>query len=76
MSAVVARVQHGRLKLDEATDLPDGTLVRLYIVDQGDDLDDEERRALDDAIDEAAEGVARGESVSAEDVLRILDADP
>jgi hypothetical protein len=75
MSAVVAKVQHGRLKLDEATDLPDGTLVRLYIVDQGDDLDDEERQALDDAIDEAAASVARGESVSAEEALRILDAD-
>ncbi|WP_437489200.1 hypothetical protein [Sorangium sp. So ce1014] len=75
MTAVVARVQHGRIQLDESTDLPDGTVIQLYIVDQGDELDDEERQALDDAIEDAARSVARGETIAAEDVLRILDAD-
>jgi hypothetical protein len=75
MSAIVARVQNGRLELDEPIDLPDGTTVQLYIVDQGDDLDDEDRRALEDAIDEAAESVARGETISTGEVPRLLDAD-
>ncbi len=75
MSAIVAKVQNGRLELDEPVDLPDGTTVQLYIVDQGDDLDDEDRRALEDAIDEAAASVARGETIPAGEVLRLLDAD-
>jgi hypothetical protein len=75
MSAVLAKVLHGRIQLDESTDLPDGTMVKLYIVDQGDDLDANERRALDDAIEDAAQSVARGETITAEDVLNMLDAD-
>jgi hypothetical protein len=75
MSAVRATVQHGRIKIDESTDLPEGTTVQLYIVDQGDDLDDEERQALDAALEDAARSVARGETIPAEDVLRALDAD-
>jgi hypothetical protein len=75
MSAIVAKVRNGRIQLDEATDLPDGTAIQLYIVDQGDEIDDEERRALDDAIEEAAESVARGETIPADEVLRLLDAD-
>ena len=75
MSALVARVQHGRLLLDEQTDLPEGTTVQLHIVEQGDELDDEERRVLDDALEDAARSVARGETIPGEDVLRLLYAD-
>jgi hypothetical protein len=75
MSAIVAKVRNGRIQIDEATDLPDGTTVELYVVEQGHELDDEERRALDDAIQEAAESVARGEKIPAHEVLRLLDAD-
>jgi hypothetical protein len=75
MSAVVAKVQHGRIHLDESTDLPDGTMVHLYIVDQGDELDEEDRQALDDALEDAARSVERGEMIAAEDVLRMLDTD-
>ncbi len=72
---MVAKVRNGRIQLDEATDLPDGTMVQLYVVDQGDEIDEEERRALDDAIEEAAESVARGETIPADEVLRLLDAE-
>jgi hypothetical protein len=75
MSAMFAKVRNGRIQVDEPTDLPDGTTVQLYVVDQGDEIDEEERRALDDAIDEAAESVARGEKIPADEVLRLLDAD-
>jgi hypothetical protein len=75
MGAIVAKVQDGHIRVDEATDLPDGTVVRLYLVDEGDDLDEECHRVLDDAIDQAAESAARGEAIPADDVLRLLDAD-
>lgn len=75
MSAVLAKVRHGRITIDESTDLPEGTTVQLYIVDQGDELDEEERQALDAALEDAARSVARGETIPAEDVMRALDAD-
>ena len=50
MSRLRARAIKGRLVLDEPTTLPDGTVVDLVADDQGDDLTDEERRALHDAL--------------------------
>jgi hypothetical protein len=45
-----ARVEKGRLVLDEPTTLPEGTLVDLVADDKGDDSTDEERRALHEAL--------------------------
>ena len=53
MSGLIARVQKGRLVLDEPTDLPEGTLINLVADDEGDDLTDDERRALHDALSES-----------------------
>ena len=50
MSPVRARVEKGRLVLDEPTTLPDGTVVDLVADDEGDDLTDQERRALHEAL--------------------------
>ena len=50
MSPVRARVEKGRLVLDEPTTLPEGTVVDLVADDEGDDLTDAERRALHDAL--------------------------
>ena len=50
MSPLRARVQKGRLVLDEPTTLPEGTVVDLVADDEGDDLTDAERRALHDAL--------------------------
>src|SRR5580693_5568752 len=50
MSALRARVEKGRLVLDEPTTLPDGTVVDLVVDDEGDDLTEEERRALHEAL--------------------------
>lgn len=44
MSPLRARVQNGRLVLDEPTTLPEGTIVDLVADDEGDDLTDDERR--------------------------------
>jgi len=37
--------------LDEPTTLPDGTVIDLVADDEGDDLTDEERRALHEAAE-------------------------
>lgn len=50
MTPLKARVQNGRLLLDEPTDLPDGTVVELVADDEGDDLTEEERQVLHDAL--------------------------
>jgi hypothetical protein len=50
MSPLRARVEKGRLVLDEPTTLPDGTIIDLVADDEGDDLTDEERRALHEAL--------------------------
>ncbi|HEV3112975.1 MAG TPA: hypothetical protein VGY99_21010 [Candidatus Binataceae bacterium] len=49
MSGLRARVENGRLILDEPTNLPEGTVVELVVDDEGDDLE-EERRRLHDAL--------------------------
>ncbi len=46
MSPIQARVEKGRLVLDEPTTLPEGTTIDLVADDDGDDLTDEERRYL------------------------------
>jgi uncharacterized membrane protein YukC len=61
MNALKARVENGRIKLDEATDLPNGT--ELYVVSmeqledvvllQDDGLDEQERQELLKSIDES-----------------------
>jgi len=50
MDTLRARVTNGRLVLDEPTTLPEGTVVDLVADDEGDDLTDEERQALHDAL--------------------------
>jgi len=46
MSGLRARVEKGRLVLDERRTLPEGRVVDLVADDEGDDLTDDERRAL------------------------------
>ena len=50
MNALRARVEKGRLVLDEPTTLPEGTVVDLVADDEGDDLTSEERLALHEAL--------------------------
>ena len=50
MSGVRARVENGRLIVDEPTSLPEGTILDLVCDDEGDDLSDDERRDRDAAI--------------------------
>jgi hypothetical protein len=74
MSALKARVENGRLKLDEPTDLPEGQVIELIPLDEviatgGDDLDDEERAALHRSIDESMDDEQAG---NVEDLSKII----
>jgi hypothetical protein len=72
MSALRARVQAGRLILDEATSLPEGTEIRLVI--DTEDLDASARQEIDKLLEEAEADRRAGRSFPAEDVLRELEA--
>jgi hypothetical protein len=74
MSALKARVENGRIKLDEPTDLPEGQIVELIPLDEviatdGDDLGDAERAALHRSIDESIEDEEAGK---VEDLSKII----
>ena len=50
MTPLRARVQGGRLRLDQPTELPEGTELDLVIDDEGDDLTEHERQALHETL--------------------------
>lgn len=72
MSGLLARVEKGRLVLDEPTDLPEGTVITLVADDEGDDLTDEERRALHEALAESWQSVEAGRLQPASAILAEL----
>jgi hypothetical protein len=77
MQALKARVVNGRLVLDEPTDLPEGTELHLVPVDEeGDELDEQERAALHQALDEAEADADAGRTVSEEEMWAKLRALP
>jgi hypothetical protein len=57
---IKARVHAGRLIVDEPTDLPEGTELRLLPLDPGDWLDDADCAALHEALRECGVDVAAG----------------
>ena len=72
MSPLRARVEKGRLVLDEPTTLPDGTVIDLVADDEGDDLTDEERRALHEALAASATSAEAGRLRPASAILEEL----
>jgi hypothetical protein len=76
MSALKIRVENGRIKLDEPTDLPEGTELYLVPADKADDLGDEERAALHASIEEAEREIDAGQVVSEEELWTRLRAIP
>lgn len=69
---VRATVRDGRLVIDQPTELPEGTVLDLVIDDEGDELDDEERAALDAAISTSWRQVQAGKTQPAEVILERL----
>ena len=77
MQALKARVENGRLKLDEPTDLPEGQLIELVPLDEvflngGDDLDDQERVELHNSIREGIKDMEAGRTVDAKTAIVAL----
>ena len=72
MSAIRARVENGRLLLDEPTTLPEGTVLDLVVDDEGDTLDEADRAALDASISRAWSQVQAGKALPANEVLAKL----
>ena len=80
MQPLKAHVHNGRLVLDEPTDLPEGEVVELVRADEAllgddqDDLDDEERARLHQAIERGLDDVKAGRTVDAAQVIQGLRA--
>jgi hypothetical protein len=74
MLTIRGQVRGGRLLVDEPIDLPDGCEVALAVVDDGDDLDDDDRARLHDAICAGQAEMDRGEGIPAREVVAILRA--
>lgn len=74
MVSVKARVTNGRLMVDEATDLPEGTEVRLVaVLEHGEDaLGDADRDALHRALASAADDIREGRLVDGDEVMASL----
>jgi hypothetical protein len=74
MPAFKARVQGGRIVLDEPTNLPEGAEVRLLAVD-GDDLDEQDRKELHAAIEAGERELDLGHGVAEDEAInRVGDA--
>lgn len=74
MQPLKAIVRDGRFVLDEtATDLPEGTELRLVVADEGDDLDDEERARLHASISRGLADLRAKRVTNIDDVLAELD---
>ena len=67
MQALKARVENGRLKLDEPTDLPEGAEVDVAVL--GDDLSPEERAELHASLDRALDDSDAGRGMDAFEYL-------
>ena len=68
MTILHARVQNGRVLVDEPTDLPDGAKVELLLLDAAADMDVDEQAALEASIRRGLEEADRGELHSVEEV--------
>jgi len=72
--SVRATVRNGRLIVDQPTELPEGTVLDLVVDDEGDQLDDVEREALNAAISRSLAQADAGRTASAEEILQRLRA--
>ena len=74
MAPLKARVHNGRLLLDEPTDLPEGEIVYLQPLEELDNLDDEERARLHEALRDGIEQMKAGQTIDAAEALAELRA--
>lgn len=76
VASIRATVANGRVVVDEATDLPDGTEVELVVVmdHDEDDLGLVERRALSASLARAAVDIAEGRLIDGDEVMNRLSS--
>ena len=72
MSGIRAVVRNGRLVVDEPTALPEGTVLDLVVDDEGDDLSEGDRVALNAAIAQARASLDAGRGLPADEVVARL----
>ena len=72
MKTLTVRVQGGRFVIDQTPDpalFPEGTVLYLPL---DEDLDDQDREALDDAIEASFVSAEQGHTYSREEVYRLV----
>lgn len=74
MLALKAHVHHGRITMDEPTDLPDGTVLELVTAESRDELDEEERTELHAAIEDGLSDLRFGRGIDGDVLLAELRA--
>jgi hypothetical protein len=74
MKTLQAKVHHGRLILDEPCEYPEGTVIDLVMADDGDDLDPEERAALETSLDRSWKQAKGGRTRPAAEIVEALRA--
>lgn len=72
MRSLRARVDNGRLLLDEPPDRPDGLELDLVVDDQGDDLTASERQALHDTLMTSWQSAQTGDVRPASELIEEL----
>jgi hypothetical protein len=70
--SIRAKVSSGGIVVDEPTLLPEGTTLNLVVDDEGDDLDDAERAALDAYLAAAWKSAQAGKLRRADDLVAEL----
>lgn len=75
MALLQARVKNGPLVLDEPTDLPEGTVVRIMVLDELDEdedddgLTDKQRAALHRSLERGIAQSRAGQSIDGAELL-------
>jgi uridine phosphorylase len=74
MNALKAHLKNGQIVLDEPAEIAEGEPLYVLKRDDGADMNDDERAAIDRALDEADEDLAAGRVVSEEEMWAALRA--
>ena len=78
MLSLKAHVENGHIVVDEPTDLPEGTVLSIVVVEEDslDDMTPAERSQLDHALDAGFQAVREGRVTEGDDVVHRLLARP
>jgi hypothetical protein len=64
-----AVVKHGRIVMDEPTELPEGTELVLAVVDEDDDMDEVERARLHESLRRSIAQAKAGQLIDGDEVI-------